>query len=70
MKFFESDNVEDSECYLLRLLSIDFRRIVELLASRAHAEHEKDFAFKYLPFILTNGIYFGFYYVFPGVYML
>jgi len=67
VKFFESDNVEDSECYLLRLLSIDYRRIVELLAARAHAEHEKDFAFKYLPFILTNGIYFGFYYVFPGM---
>jgi hypothetical protein len=66
VKFFESDNVEDSECYLLRMLSIEYRRIVELLASRAHAEHEKDFAFKYLPFILTNGVYFGFYYVFPG----
>ena len=69
VKFFESDNVEDSECYLLRLLSIEFRRIVELLASRAHAEHEKDFAFKFLPFILTNGVYFGFYYVFPGMYL-
>ena len=66
VKFFESDNVEDSECYLLRMLSADYRRIVELLASRAHAEHEKDFAFKYIPFILTNGVYFGFYYVFPG----
>jgi hypothetical protein len=68
VKFFESDNTEDSECYLLRLLSIEYRRIVELLASRAHAEHEKDFAFKFLPFILTNGVYFGFYYVFPGQY--
>lgn len=69
VKFFETENVEDSECYLLRMLSIDFRRIVELLASRAHAEHEKDFAFKFLPFVLTNGVYFGFYYVFPGVYV-
>lgn len=66
VKFFESDSVEDSECYLLRMLSIEYRRIVEMLAARAHAEHEKDFAFKYLPFILANGVYFGFYYVFPG----
>jgi hypothetical protein len=66
VKFFESENTEDSECYLLRLLSIDYRHIVELLAARAHAEHEKDFAFKFLPFILTNGVFFGFYYVFPG----
>ncbi|KAJ1414789.1 hypothetical protein B484DRAFT_454754 [Ochromonadaceae sp. CCMP2298] len=66
VKFFESDGVEESECYLLRLLSMDYRRIVELMASRAHAEHEKDFAFRYLPFVLANGVFFGFYYVFPG----
>jgi hypothetical protein len=68
VKFFESDAPEDSEAYLLRLLSAEYRRIVEMLAERAHAEHEKDFAFKYLPFILSNGVYFGFYYVFPGTH--
>mmetsp|Transcript_8566 Transcript_8566/g.14232 ORF Transcript_8566/g.14232 Transcript_8566/m.14232 type:complete len:912 (-) Transcript_8566:200-2935(-) len=66
VKFFETENVEESECYLMRLLSIDYRRIVELLASRAHAEHEKDFTFRFIPFVLANGVYFGFYYVFPG----
>ncbi|RYH13660.1 hypothetical protein EON65_35090 [archaeon] len=68
VKFFESENCEEREAFLLRLLSVDYRLIVELMASRAHAEHEKDFVYKYLPFLLTNAVFFGFYYVFPGKY--
>lgn len=66
VKFFETDYVDEKEVYLLRLLSLEYRQIVEMLASRAHAEHEKDFVFKYLPFILTNAVYYGFFYIFPG----
>jgi hypothetical protein len=68
VKFFESDSVQqkDVEAYLLRLLSLEYRCIIELLGNRTHAEHEKDFVFKFLPFIFTNGVYFGFYYIFPG----
>lgn len=66
VKFFEGENIQDQEAYLLRLISVEYRCMVELLASRTHAEHEKDFVFKFLPFIFTNGVYYGFYYVFPG----
>jgi hypothetical protein len=67
VKFFETeDSSAGSEAYLLRLMAIEYRQIVELMAFRAHAEHEKDFAFKYLPFILSNSVYFGFYFIFPG----
>eukprot|EP01034_Spumella_vulgaris_P022731 gene22731-28887_t len=67
VKFFETDeSSSESEAYLLRLMAIEYRQIVELMAFRAHAEHEKDFAFKYLPFILSNSVYFGFYFIFPG----
>lgn len=61
------DDRKDREMFLLRMASVEYRQIVELLAARAHGEHEKDFVFKYLPFILTNGVYFGFYYIFPGI---
>ena len=66
VKFFEGESLQDQEAFLLRLISVEYRAMVELLASRTHAEHEKDFVFKYLPFIFTNGVYYGFYYVFPG----
>ena len=66
VKFFETTVREEVEAYLLRQLSIEYKNIMELLAERAHAEHEKDFAFKYFPFILTNGVYFAFFYLHPG----
>lgn len=77
VKFFEAAAVDvhlpleegssaQTEAYLLRLMAIEYRQIVELLAARAHAEHEKDFAFKFLPFILANATFFGFFFLFPG----
>lgn len=67
VKFFDhDDDIETIEAYLMRMLSADYRVIIELLAARAHAEHEKDFVFKFLPYILTNGVYYGLYYIFPG----
>lgn len=69
VKFFENDpkeQIEAREMFLLRLLSFDYRQFVEMLALRTHAEHEKDFVFKYLPFILTNAVFYGFHYIFPG----
>lgn len=68
VKFFENGDLDESECYLLRLLSIEFRSIMEMIAGRAREEHEKDFSFKFLPFILANAVYFGFYYFFPGIF--
>jgi len=66
IKFFEPESEAINESFLLKSMSADFRRIVTLLAQRAHAEHEKDFAFRYLPFILSNALYFSFYYLCPG----
>jgi hypothetical protein len=69
VKFFDipdDPEIEDREIYLLKVLAMEYRLIVELLASRSHAEHEKDFVYKYLPFILTNAVFYGFYYIFPG----
>lgn len=67
VKFFDhDDDIETIEAYLMRMLSADYRVIIELLAARAHAEHEKDFVFKFLPYVLTNGAYYGLYYIFPG----
>lgn len=66
VKFFDHFSEAEIETYLLRLMSIEYRRIMELLAIRAHAEHEKDFVYKYYPFLLTSGIYFAFFYLCPG----
>lgn len=66
LKFFQSDASARDEAYLLRGSSVQYAKILELIASRAYTEHEKDFSFKYLPFIFTNAIYFGFYFLCPG----
>lgn len=66
VKFFETEADTQSEAYLLRKMGVDYRHILALLSERAHAEHEKDFVFRYFPFLLTNGVYFGFYFICPG----
>eukprot|EP01036_Dinobryon_divergens_P027041 gene27041-35751_t len=43
VKFFEQDSEPFNESFLLSTLSVDYRKIVNLLVQRAHAEHEKDF---------------------------
>ena len=48
---------ESSFCYV---------KIVEELTQRAMAEHEKDFLFRFFPYILSHAMYFGFYYLCPG----
>ncbi len=69
VKFFDAEPTAEAEAFLLRAIAMEYRLIVELLAHRAHAEHEKDFAFKFLPFILSNSVYFGFYFMFPGAFV-
>jgi hypothetical protein len=66
IKFFETDTAPEAEAYLLRKLGEDYRRLIELMAGRARAEHEKDFVFKYLAFLLCSGVYWGFFYICPG----
>jgi hypothetical protein len=66
VKFFETEQVDEKEVFLLHKLSREYRKLVEMLAQRSHAEHEKDFVFKYVPFILANGVFYSFFYLFPG----
>lgn len=65
-KFFDHDSDPRNESFLLKCLSEEFRKIMITLATRAHAEHEKDFVYRFFPFILSCAIYFAFYYVCPG----
>ena len=58
VKFFEKDSDPENESFLLRGLSVEYVKILELLASHGHgAEYEKDFAYQYLPYILANAVY-------------
>lgn len=66
VKFFQAISTTDDEEYLIRSLSITFAKIIDLVAARAYAEHEKDFTYKYLPFILSNAVHFAFYFLCPG----
>ena len=67
VKFFERDSDPENETFLLRGLSVEYVKIMELLASHGHgAEYEKDFAYQYLPYILANAVYFGFFFLCPG----
>lgn len=67
VKFFEKDSDPENESFLLRGLSVEYVKIMDLLASHGHgAEYEKDFAYQYLPYILSNAVYFGFFFLCPG----
>lgn len=66
IKFFEGDNTILEQSFILLLLSKEYKLLLELLNNNCKEEHEKDFVFKYLPYILTNAIFFAFYYLFPG----
>lgn len=66
VKFFRRENSKDTETYLLSMLSAEYVRMVELLSKKSHSEHNKDFIFRYWPYILANAVYFGFYFLCPG----
>ena len=67
VKFFQKEvGNEEAEEYLLRLVSLENVRLMEIFTNRANAEHEKDFIFRFLPYVLAHAVYFGFYYLCPG----
>lgn len=63
VKFFEPASDPFNESFLLHSMSADYRRIVTLLVERSHAEHEKDFVYRYFPFILANALFFSFFFL-------
>jgi Protein of unknown function len=67
LKFFQHASIEpNDEEFLLKLMGAEYVKLIELLASRARVENEKDFVFKYLPYIYATSVFFGFYYMCPG----
>ena len=66
VKFFQQETDMYTESYLLHQLSAKYAMVMELLQGRTHIEHEKDFVYRFLPYILTNAVYFGFMYTCPG----
>ena len=66
VKFFLNDKEENAEAFLLRKLSAEYVKIVEVLSKKAHGGNNKDFVFHYLPYIISNAVYYTFYFLCPG----
>ena len=66
IRFFQVDYDDDDEKYLNHHLSAAYSLVMRFISERAKAEYEKDFVFRYLPFILSNAVHIGFYYLCPG----
>ena len=68
VKFFQKslDGNGDEEEFLLQHASSQYVKIVDELSHRAMAEYEKDFLFRFFPYILCHAMYFGFFYLCPG----
>lgn len=64
-KFFQYD-CDNEIKYIMQLLSIEYVKIVEYLSQHAKAEANKDFIFQYLPYLLCNATFYGFFYLFPA----
>ena len=66
IKFFQTESDWNDEAYLLRMMSIQYSKFMDIIGSKAKAEHEKDQVFRFLPYILCNAIHYSFYYLCPG----
>ena len=67
VKFFQkSGGFGEEEEFLLRQSGSQYVKIIDLLSNRASAEYEKDFMFRYLPYIISHSLFYGFYYLCPG----
>ena len=66
IRFFQVDYDDRDERFLNHHLSAAYSSVMHFVTERAKAEYEKDFVFRYLPFILSNAVHFGFYYLCPG----
>jgi hypothetical protein len=66
VKFFQKQDSEAEERFLLKQLSDRYVEIVRILTTMTHTQHEKDFFFTYFPYIMCNAVYFTFFYLCPG----
>ena len=65
--FFHSDEEDPAaEKFLLGRLGAEYVKIVDALSRTSHGENKKDFIFRYLPYILTNAVYYAFFFLCPG----
>lgn len=66
VKFFQKQDSEAEERFLLAQLSDRYVEIVRILTTMTHTQHEKDFFFTYFPYLMCNAVYFSFFYLCPG----
>jgi hypothetical protein len=66
VKFFQKDNNGREERHLLIKVSSYYVDLVSLLSKHCHTQHEKDFFFKFFPYIMCNGIFYSLFYLCPG----
>jgi hypothetical protein len=66
VKFFQKGVSAEEEDYLLSQTGGLYVKIVDEFTQRALVEHEKDFIFRFFPYILAQAMFFGFYYLCPG----
>lgn len=66
IRLFQMDYSDADEHFLAGRLSIAYSSLVAFITETARAQYEKDFVFRYLPFILSNAVHFGYYFLCPG----
>lgn len=57
-KVFQED-ASDAQAFLLDRLSQQYVRLMETLGCKTREQHERDFIYYYLPFVIGNAVYFG-----------
>ena len=66
VKFFQKGDSQNEERYLLKKISEFYVELVGMLSKMTHTQHEKDFFFRYAPYIMSNAVYYAFFYLCPG----
>jgi hypothetical protein len=65
--FFKCEEEDESvQKFLLRKLGVEYVKIVDTLSKTSHGENKKDFVFRFFPYILTNAVYYAFFFLCPG----
>ena len=65
-RHWDADTRRKAENYLLKKTGTENVRFIDIIATKYSAEYQKDFIFKYWPYILAHAIYYGFFYLYPG----
>ena len=66
VKFFQKEDSKQEENYLISKVSGYYVDLVGLLSKHTHTQHEKDFFFKFFPYIMCNAVFYSLFYLCPG----